>query len=178
MTRTLVTRHVRLEEHAFSLARALEERREAEQRLTQAERNCRSLVEQLPLVTYVDRLDETSSSLHMSPQIEALTGYPPPEWTADHELFVKVLHPDDRARVLALHREKYAAAESRAAEYRLVAKDGRVVWVQRRGHDRPQPGRPPSPRAGIPRRRHRTPGRPPGARALERRAAPFPSPTS
>ncbi|HEU4448699.1 MAG TPA: PAS domain S-box protein [Gaiellaceae bacterium] len=129
VTRALESRHRRLEEHAAALSRALEERREAEQRLSQAERNYRTLVEQLPLVTYIDRLDETSSSIYISPQVEQLLGYSPLQWMSDPEFFVEVLHPDDRERVLSVHRTAYAEGASFAADYRLVAADGRVVWV-------------------------------------------------
>ena len=35
----------------------------------------RSLVEQLPLSVYIDRLDDVSSNVYTSPQIEAMLGY-------------------------------------------------------------------------------------------------------
>ena len=60
----------------------------------------RAIVEQLPVVVYVDALDDRSSPLYVSPQIERLLGYTSEEWLADPELFVKSLHPDDRAWVL------------------------------------------------------------------------------
>jgi hypothetical protein len=129
ITKVLENRHKRLEEHAAALARALEERRAAEARLDTAERNYRKLVEQLPLVTYIDRLEERSPSVYMSPQIEALLGYSPLAWMSDRDLFGRVLHPEDRDRILELHRTSYQEANPFVAEYRLVAKDGRVVWV-------------------------------------------------
>ena len=63
------------------------------------------LVEHLPLVVYVDEASDSSSNLYTSPQVEALLGYTAEEWMSDPDLFVKVLHPDDRERVLALVRE-------------------------------------------------------------------------
>jgi PAS domain S-box-containing protein len=88
----------------------------------------RRMVEQLPLVTYIDRLDGRSSNLYTSPQVEALLGTKPEEWQRDPDLFVKLLHPDDRERVLA----EIAAHTGPAwrSEYRLLARDGRVVWVR------------------------------------------------
>ena len=62
------------------------------------------LVERLPLVVYVDELDEKSSPLYISPQIERLIGYSQEEWLADPGLFVKSLHPDDRERVARVDR--------------------------------------------------------------------------
>src|ERR671934_533649 len=64
----------------------------------------RVLIEQLPLAVYIDRLDEWSSNLYTSPQIEAILGYSPEEWTSDDHLLLRILHPDDRDRVMAAHR--------------------------------------------------------------------------
>lgn len=90
----------------------------------------RSLVEQIPLVIYIDALDETSSNIYTSPQIEGLVGYSPEEWVEDRELFTKLLHPDDRKRVMGeIARAHEADAESFCSEYRLLSRDGRVVWV-------------------------------------------------
>ncbi|MGH3022132.1 MAG: PAS domain S-box protein [Gaiellaceae bacterium] len=129
VTRALESRHDRLAEHAAALGKALEERRVVEQRLSQAERNYRSLVEQLPLAMYMDRLDETSSAIYISPQIEDILGYPVLDWMSDPEFFPKVLHPDDRERVLEAHRRHYAEGRSFTIEYRAIARDGRVVWI-------------------------------------------------
>ena len=74
----------------------------ARDRLRHAEAKYRTVVEQLPLVTYIDALTATASGIYASPQIELLLGYTPDEWINDPEIFAKLLHPDDRERVLAL----------------------------------------------------------------------------
>jgi PAS domain S-box-containing protein len=130
VTRTLEARTRRMSEHADELQRALEEREQVEEKLSAAERGYRNLIEQLPLVTYIDHVDDSSSSIYISPQAEALFGYPPVAWLSDPEFFPKVLHPADRERVLAQHREAYASGDSFSSEYRVLARDGRVVWVQ------------------------------------------------
>jgi len=129
VTRALDNRHRRLEEHASALSQALDERHRAEVRLTQAERNYRSLVEQLPLVMYITRLDETSSCIYMSPQIEELTGYTALECMSDPAFLVKMLHPADRERTLEERRRAAGTGESFATKYRIVGKDKREVWV-------------------------------------------------
>src|SRR5919201_3591021 len=94
------------------------------------ERRYRELVEKLPLVTYIDE-PAVAPSIYISPQVEGLLGYKAEEWLADPELFFKLLHPDDRERVLADHERVFAAGESSwAFEYRLVARDGRTVAVR------------------------------------------------
>jgi PAS domain S-box-containing protein len=106
------------------------ERKESEERLGEAEKRYRTLVEQLPLATYIDALDETSSAIYMSPQIEAMLGYTTEEWTTDKELFPKLLHPEDRERVMAEVAREHATDEPFRSEYRLIARDGQVVWIR------------------------------------------------
>jgi PAS domain S-box-containing protein len=98
--------------------------------LKQAEKRYRDLIEQLPLVTYIDE-PAVAPSIYISPQIEGLLGYSADEWLGDPELFVNLLHPDDRERVLADHDRVFAAGDSSwSFEYRLVARDGRTVWLR------------------------------------------------
>jgi diguanylate cyclase (GGDEF)-like protein/PAS domain S-box-containing protein len=97
------------------------------------ERRYRTLVEQLPLVVYVDALDAESSNIFTSKQIEPMLGYSVEEWLEEPMLFVRALHHDDRDRVLAAHARTHATHEPLSIEYRLVARDGRVVWVRDEG---------------------------------------------
>jgi diguanylate cyclase (GGDEF)-like protein/PAS domain S-box-containing protein len=90
----------------------------------------RVLVEQLPLSVYIDRLDDVSSNVYTSPQIEQMLGYTVQEWVENRDLFVEILHPEDRERVLAAHQLTHATGEPLLVEYRLRARDGRYVWVQ------------------------------------------------
>jgi two-component system, cell cycle sensor histidine kinase and response regulator CckA len=96
--------------------------------LRDAEARYRTLVEELPLVTYIERLDEASAS-YISPQIEALVGFTADEWTSDPEFFATVLHEEDRERVLAGFSAMHATGERFDCEYRLLARDGRIVWI-------------------------------------------------
>src|SRR4051794_16867971 len=114
--------------HRELLARV--QRSSTEDQLLAAEAKYRTLVEQLPLVTYIDALTESATSLYASPQVESLLGYSVEEWLGDPEFFPKLLHPDDRDRILALVAHCNETAEPFEAEYRLIARDGRTVWVQ------------------------------------------------
>ncbi len=59
----------------------------------------RALVEQLPGGVYIEDLGASSGS-YFSPPIERMTGYSAHEWESDPDFFSRVLHPDDRDRVL------------------------------------------------------------------------------
>jgi PAS domain S-box-containing protein len=88
----------------------------------------RALVERLPLAVYIDRLDEWSTNVYTSPQIEAILGYTAEEWAGENHLLLKILHPDDRERVMAAHLRSCETGEPFRMEYRMIARDGRVVW--------------------------------------------------
>jgi PAS domain S-box-containing protein len=98
------------------------ERREAEERY-------RSLVEQLPVAVYTDAVDDVSTALYISPQYELLTGYSPEERLHNPDLWVRMLHPDDRDRVIAESNRTNESGDPFDTEYRIVAADGRIVWL-------------------------------------------------
>ena len=114
------------------------ERKLAAEALQAAEAKYRSLVEHLPLVTYIDRADWIGASLYMSPQIEPLLGYPVQQWIDDDELFSRLVHPDDRERVRAATQRSIETLEGYDGEYRLIADGRRSVYdVGRIVTDRP-----------------------------------------
>jgi diguanylate cyclase (GGDEF)-like protein/PAS domain S-box-containing protein len=120
------------------------ERQRADDAVRLAEIRYRTLVEQLPLAVYVDRADASSSNVYTSPQIEPMLGYTVEEWRSDPMLFIALLHPDDRERVLAAHERTRTTGEPFHADYRLYARDGRIVWVHDEAHaiSDPQSGEP------------------------------------
>jgi len=113
--------------------RDITERQRAEAALREAELRYRTLVEQLPLAVYIDRVDVESSNVYSSPQIEPMLGYTVEEWAANPSLFLELLHPEDHERVLAAHATTHATGEPLRIEYRLFARDGRIVWVHDEG---------------------------------------------
>src|SRR5215210_833848 len=129
----------RLEEDGRSqivaIIRDITERKRAEARLREAEERYRTLVEQVPAVTYVQdvaqpRSNRASLTMYASPQIEGQSGYPPRAFEEDPELWVKLLHPEDRGRVLAEDARTDETGEPFKVEYRSVCRDGRVVWIR------------------------------------------------
>jgi diguanylate cyclase (GGDEF)-like protein/PAS domain S-box-containing protein len=110
-------------------SRDVTERKQTEEALKAAEARYRTLVEQIPVVTYIDRADDPDTSIYTSPQIEELLGYKPEEWQAE-KLWSRCLHPEDEARILRADERFETRGEPFGEEYRLLAKDGSVVWVR------------------------------------------------
>jgi PAS domain S-box-containing protein len=89
----------------------------------------RQLIESIPAITHLSRLDPSASTIYISPQVEAVTGYGPSQWLGDRDTWRKLLHPEDRARMLAANDTHVRTGEPITEEYRLVTRDGRVVWI-------------------------------------------------
>jgi PAS domain S-box-containing protein len=104
-------------------------RRQAEDKLREAEERYRTLVEQLPVAVYVDAVDELSTALYISPQYERITGYSAHQRMNDAELWVRMLHPDDRERVIAESIRTNETGDPFDIEYRIIGADGGVVWL-------------------------------------------------
>ena len=135
-----------VEEFADSLALAVVDARlrEAEQErthelerlvseLTRAKENYRTLVEQLPAVVYVNENDDPTTAVYVSSYYETLLGYTAAERMADPGLWDRLLHPDDRDRVLEESLRVGETGDPLSMDYRMVRKDGRTVWVHEEG---------------------------------------------
>jgi PAS domain S-box-containing protein len=109
-------------------------RHDAEERLREAELTFRTMVEQNPAVFYINSIDPDdptrSLTQYIGPGAEELTGIPVARMIADPDLWRTMIHPDDREMVFAADASSNIEGSDRfALEYRIVRKDGSVVWV-------------------------------------------------
>ena len=98
-------------------------------RRREIEAKYRALTEHLPVVTYVHPLGERGKCLYVSPQVSPMLGYSAEEWLAQPDLFFQLVHPEDRERVTDEIAETSASTTPLRSEYRMLSRDGRVVWV-------------------------------------------------
>jgi PAS domain S-box-containing protein len=89
----------------------------------------RTLVENIPAVTFIAPLDQRVPELYVSPQIEKLLGFSQKEWLEDPVLWHRQLHPDDRERWNREFAPTCATGQPFKSIYRFVARDGKAVWV-------------------------------------------------
>jgi PAS domain S-box-containing protein len=114
------------------IARDITERKRAEEALQESETRNRLMVETLPLIIYSVDAEFPYSPIYVSANILAL-GHTVDEWYNAPDLWVSLLHPEDRERVLHETGTAMAAGTATESEYRVVAKDGSVVWLHDRG---------------------------------------------
>jgi PAS domain S-box-containing protein len=120
--------------HFVAHAQDIDARKRADERFVAAERRYRTLVEQLPLCMYIRSLDMTQPNIYVSPQVEAILGYPVSDWVNDPGLVERIVHPDDQERVFREAERVRRGDGSFAEEYRYLKPDGTVVWVQDEMH--------------------------------------------
>ena len=94
-----------------------------------AEARYRTLVEQIPVITYITALDEEGRTLYISPQIRNF-GFSQEEWLADPGIHLKQIHPDDRARVMEMFSKSRTTGNPFRCEYRLRARNGSILWIR------------------------------------------------
>ncbi|CAN5667285.1 hypothetical protein BH18ACT17_BH18ACT17_01120 [soil metagenome] len=89
-----------------------------------------ALVEQIPVIVYQDMADENWTTVYVSPQISSILGVEPEEYVGDSTLWKDLMHPDDRDRTIEAVERGIEAGVPYSVEYRMIARDGRVVWFR------------------------------------------------
>lgn len=87
-----------------------------------------TLVEQIPAVVFMAFLDKGIGEAYVSPQIEAMLGFTQEEWLNDPVRWYQQIHPDDKARWSVEAAELFISGQPLKSLYRVLARDGHVVW--------------------------------------------------
>lgn len=88
----------------------------------------RALLEQIPAVVFMAYLDRGTSEAYVSPEIEAALGYSREEWLEDPVRWYGRIHPEDKQRWSLEAAEMFLSGKPLRSSYRVMARDGRVVW--------------------------------------------------
>jgi PAS domain S-box-containing protein len=121
---------IRRELHEAEVRRAA---RRAEESLAESEARYRTLVQTIPAATYIDVESDDAAvgykTVFISPQITDMIGYTPEELTADPDLWVSLIHPDDRERAFADDARHFETGGPLNHEFRMITRDGGIVWL-------------------------------------------------
>src|SRR5258707_5490869 len=110
------------------VSRDMTAKREAENARAQEEAKYRMLVEQVTAISYIAELGIHGEWLYVSPQVETMFGFSAEEWLMDSRAWTQHVHPEDH-KIVEAAEEVSKRGERFQAEYRVVRKDGRVIWV-------------------------------------------------
>ncbi len=113
----------------------LGERKQREQTIREAEARYRTLVEQIPAVVYVDKVDVPGKTVYVSPQIYELLGVSQAEWLTDEDyrLWTEMIHPEDRDRTVKAILQCTEKKQGYDLQYRMIGRNGQVIWFRDRG---------------------------------------------
>jgi PAS domain S-box-containing protein len=96
--------------------------------LPNVEAKYRALLEQIPAVVFMAYLDRGIGEAYVSPQIEASLGFRQEEWLEDPVRWFQQIHPEDKQRWSTEAAEMFLSGKPLRSAYRVMARDGRVVW--------------------------------------------------
>jgi len=114
---------------AIDNAIQISESKTIEEDLQKSVATYRTLVEQIPAITYIATLDR-SRILFVSPQVKSILGYSQDDFLSKPEMWQKQIHKDDRKRVLSEVHHSYTTGESFHSEYRISSREGNELWFK------------------------------------------------
>lgn len=111
-----------------AVVRDISERKRAEEALRVAHENYVGLVNSLDGIVW-EADAQTFAFTFVSPQAEHILGYPASRWMAEPTFWKDHIHPEDRQWATSFCMDATLAKRPHDFEYRMVAADGRIVWI-------------------------------------------------
>ncbi len=104
-------------------------RRRTEQELAVTHRRLVDLIATMPGIVW-EADPVTFRFTYVSRAAEAVLGYPVERWCREPDFWAEHIHPEDRALAVESCVAATARGEDHEMEYRMLAADGRVVWIR------------------------------------------------
>jgi diguanylate cyclase (GGDEF)-like protein/PAS domain S-box-containing protein len=98
---------------------------------TESDDKYRGFIENLPVMFYAVEPFPPHTPMYISPAFEVF-GYPLEDWHTKSDIWSKVVHPDDTARIMNQTRIAIKKGEGIDYEYRIIGKDGSIFWIRDR----------------------------------------------
>lgn len=106
----------------------ISERKESESTLKENEIHFRTLLESTSAIPWEIDLNSWLFT-YVGPQIEEVSGFKPEEWYVEN-FWADHLHPDNKESSILFCTEATAHTEDHEFEYRLIKKNGDIVWIR------------------------------------------------
>ena len=99
----------------------------------ESEEKFRLLANNIPGTVYLSNYDETNTKVYINDEIEKLTGYPKSDFLSNRLSFIDLIHPEDKLRTISAQKRAIENKNSIHLNYRIMHKEGRIVWVEEFG---------------------------------------------
>jgi diguanylate cyclase (GGDEF)-like protein/PAS domain S-box-containing protein len=100
-------------------------------KILQLERTNRNLIEGIDAIVW-EADPDTMQFTFVSPQALTMLGYPLERWTQEPNFWRDIILPEDRESAIGFCMQEVAAGRDHEMEYRVLAADGRLLWVHER----------------------------------------------
>ncbi|MHA2424254.1 MAG: PAS domain S-box protein [Candidatus Thorarchaeota archaeon] len=112
----------------IGLTRDVSGRERMEKDLKESEERYRTLVENIPVVSWTT--DADGNTIYISPNVEQIYGYSPEEiYERGSDLWFGRIHPEDVDRVMNSFKDAMETDAKYDIEYRIKRKDGEWIWL-------------------------------------------------
>lgn len=122
----------------YCVARDVSEIKLAETALEESSTNYRALIESLPAIVCLSEPFQPYASIYISPNAKAF-GYSVEEWAGRPDMWISLIHKDDRERVIREAADAIELGPETEIEYRMVTHDGQIHWMCDKGLLIPDP---------------------------------------
>lgn len=119
----------RIEEALAQVRAELQERQRLEEKQKAGQQQYESLVQSIDGIVWELDLKNFSFTF-VSQQAEKILGYAVEQWLTEPNFWANHLHPDDRDWAIAFCTAATEQKENHQFDYRMVAADGRVIWLR------------------------------------------------
>ncbi len=117
------------EERACTLVSDISERKKTEKALIRSQQQFNALVNTVDGIVW-EADAQTFAFSFVSKQAELLLGYPIQQWMEEATFWEDHIHPDDRSWAVTFCEKNIHEKKAHKFEYRMIAADGRAVWLQ------------------------------------------------
>lgn len=101
---------------------------ETSRALKNSNRKIKDLIQSIDGIVWEAKVDTLEFNF-ISQQVESILGYTPEQWMGGSEFWQNHIHPEDKSEALSICKKHTKAGLDHSFEYRMIASDGRVVWI-------------------------------------------------